>query len=119
MKKSKAQKMFDRFFKGKRRILEHFGAEKTNHCDHEFDQIDDEWAIIGDSVVWGPGQIPGQPPIPLSLENCGFDQPISDGVFRAKHFTLVFMRLEMGGADAAAIFDNSKEQVQEANARLR
>ena len=119
MKKTKSQKMFDRFFKGKRRILAHFGAENTNHWDHELDQIDEEWAIFGDTVVWGPGQAPGQPPIPLSEEECGFSQSISDGVFRAKHFTLVFMRLNMGGSDAATIFDNSKEQVQEANARLR
>ena len=109
MKKDKAQKLFDRFFKGKRRILKYFGAEDTAHWDFDFDQINDEWAICGDSVVWGPGQTPGQPPIPLSADDCTYSQSIVS-VHRKKHFTLVFMRLNMGGSDAATIFDNEKEQ---------
>ena len=110
MNRDEAQELFNSFFQGKKRLLKYFGAERSVHWDYEFSQCDDEWAICGDQVVWGPGQVPGHPPIPLSADDCTYAQEIVE-VYRTEDFTLVFMRLNMGGSDGATIFDNSKEQI--------
>ena len=110
MSKETDQELFNVYFTAEPEVLDYFGAKNTAYWDYCIDQVDDEWAVCGDSVVWGPGENPDGTQIPLSSEECTYSSPISEGVFRGEHFTMVFMRLHMGGSDAATIFDNSKEQ---------